>query len=237
VRRQFDVVRAVFAYAVSNDLIPKTPCSGVKLPAVGGRRRTAVMPEDVAVIANAMAAAYQPMVWIGAVLGLRWGEVAGLQVKSFDLERGEINVTDQLGRNGQLEPPKSAAGVRTLSLPEPLAALIGRHIAAQGLRGCDPEALVFVAPEGGPIDYTTWRRRYWQPAVAAAGFPGLGFHDLRRTNATTMVSENVDIKTAQTRLGHSDPRLTLAIYAQATTEADRAAARKLGDRFFGPQAS
>ncbi|HTW09596.1 MAG TPA: hypothetical protein VME46_18975 [Acidimicrobiales bacterium] len=37
------------------------------------------------------------------------------------------------------------------------------------------------------------------------------------------------MKTAQARLGHSDPRLTLGIYAQATTEGDRAAADLLGD--------
>jgi len=37
----------------------------------------------------------------------------------------------------------------------------------------------------------------------------------------------VDLKTAQTRLGHSDPRLTLAVYAQATTEGDRVAAERL----------
>src|SRR5581483_9961982 len=40
------------------------------------------------------------------------------------------------------------------------------------------------------------------------------------------------LKTAQTRLGHSDPRLTLAVYAQATTEADRDAAERLDKRFF-----
>jgi integrase len=68
--------------------------------------------------------------------------------------------------------------------------------------------------------------------VKAAGLEGLNFHDLRRTNATAMVIEGVDVKTAQTRLGHSDPRLTLAIYAQATTEGDRSAAEKLGARLM-----
>lgn len=47
-----------------------------------------------------------------------------------------------------------------------------------------------------------------------------------------MVDEGVEFKTAQTRLGHSDPRLTLAVYAQATTEADRAVAGHLGERFM-----
>jgi len=47
-----------------------------------------------------------------------------------------------------------------------------------------------------------------------------------------MVLDGVDVKTAQTRLGHSDPRLTLAIYAQATSQGDRAAAEKLGSRLM-----
>jgi hypothetical protein len=41
----------------------------------------------------------------------------------------------------------------------------------------------------------------------------------------------VDLKTAQTRLGHSDPRLTLVVYAQATTTADRDAADRVAALF------
>jgi len=55
-------------------------------------------------------------------------------------------------------------------------------------------------------------------------------HDSWHTKG--LVHESVDLKTAQTRLGHTDPRLTLAIYAQATTEADRAAADALGEGFL-----
>lgn len=71
--------------------------------------------------------------------------------------------------------------------------------------------------------------------VNATGLTGLPFHDLRHANATGLVADGVDVKTAQTRLGHSDPRLTLAIYAQAVTEADRAAADKLAKRFMVPR--
>jgi hypothetical protein len=47
-----------------------------------------------------------------------------------------------------------------------------------------------------------------------------------------LVVYGVDLKTAQTRLGHSDPRLTLAVYAMATTEGDAAASRRLERRFL-----
>jgi len=69
--------------------------------------------------------------------------------------------------------------------------------------------------------------------VRKAGVPAASFHDLRRTNATQLVASGVDIKTAQSRLGHADPRLTLALYAQAVGEGDRDAAARLDERFFG----
>jgi site-specific recombinase XerD len=42
-------------------------------------------------------------------------------------------------------------------------------------------------------------------------YVGLGFHDLRRANATGLVAEGVDIKTAQALLGHSNAQLTLGL--------------------------
>ncbi|GAC1603874.1 MAG: hypothetical protein NVS3B21_32760 [Acidimicrobiales bacterium] len=117
---------------------------------------------------------------------------------------------------GSPGPPKSSAGRRTLSLPEVLSETLVAHLRRRGLTAAQPDALVFVAPHGGPVRYDKWRRRVWLPACTASGVEGLGFHDLRRVNATVLVAEGVNIKTAQARLGHSDPRLNLAIYAQAT---------------------
>ena len=53
-----------------------------------------------------------------------------------------------------------------------------------------------------------------------------------RTNATALVALGVDVKTAQERLGHSDVRMTIGLYAQVEQQADRAAADQLGDLFM-----
>jgi integrase len=65
-------------------------------------------------------------------------------------------------------------------------------------------------------------------------YEGLGFHDLRRANATGLVAEGVDVKTAQTMLGHSEARLTLDVYAQAVAKLGEAAAEAMGARFLPP---
>jgi integrase len=93
-----------------------------------------------------------------------------------------------------------------MAVPPALMALLSEHLASQGLTGADPDAFAFSAPQGGHLDYAHWRRRVWEPATAAAGLEGLAFRDLRRANATGMVLDGIDLKTAQTRLGHSDPR-------------------------------
>ena len=65
-------------------------------------------------------------------------------------------------------------------------------------------------------------------------YEGLGFHDLRRANATSLVAEGVDVKTAQTMLGHSEARLLLDVYAQAVAKRGEAAAEAMGSRFLPP---
>ena len=42
-------------------------------------------------------------------------------------------------------------------------------------------------------------------ATEKVRYEGLGFHDLRRAHATGLLAEGVDVKTAQTLLGHSEP--------------------------------
>jgi integrase len=141
-------------------------------------------------------------------------------------------ITRGAGGHLLIGPPKSAAGHRTVTVPVPLVEMLAAHLVRSGLTGADAATLVFSDENGGPIRYENWRRRVWMPAVAAAGSEGAGFHDLRRLAATSLVAGGVDVKTAQNRLGHSDPRLTLAIYASAPVAADRAAAETLARQFF-----
>ena len=227
VQRQYDVLRAVFAFAVDNELIERSPCRGIREPETPANTRPRLTVDDVEAIARALPDEYRPMVYLGAWLGLRWAEVAGLRVASINLARSLVTVSQQLDRDGSFGPPKSGAGTRTLAMPAELTDALRAHLDTLGLT--DPDTLVFSSPRGGPIGYSNWRTRVWPQAVRAAGLEGVTFHDLRRMAATLLVRLGVDVKTAQARLGHSDPRLTLAVYAQATSEGDEDAARRLSE--------
>jgi integrase len=157
-------------------------------------------------------------------------------VDRLDFLRQTITVDSQRtrGLHGEMidADPKSKAGRRSaLALPDWLMAMLAEILASRGVTATTPDALVFVSPDGAPLHYSNWRRRVWLPARAAAGFPELNFHDLKHTAGTALLDEGINIKIAQARLGHANPRTTLAIYAQATAEADREAANRLGHRF------
>ena len=250
VRRNFGVARAVFIYAADRGYIAKSPCRTVKLPTVPRASVHVFTPQELAVLAEAMPAEYSPMVWLGAVLGLRWGEAAALQVCDVDLLGRELHVRRTITRDehgaGRIGAPKSEAGRRTLSLPQPLVDVLAAHLKLRGLTAADGDALVFAAPKGGLLNATNWRRQVWHPAAVAAGvgvlerrnkrvvYDGAVFHDLRRTSATELAVSGVDVKTAQTRLGHTSVRLTLELYAQAVPAAEVAAADLLGSRLMAP---
>jgi integrase len=152
------------------------------------------------------------------------------------------------GRGGKVGfgAPKSEAGRRTLALPVELVDMLEAHMAEKALTAADGDALLFTAPDGGVLRYSNWLRRVWHPACVAAGlgrmvedetsgrsrYEGLGFHDLRRANATGLVVEGVDVKTAQGLLGHSTPALTLDLYAQQVNLAMVRAANAMGARFL-----
>ncbi|HET9689585.1 MAG TPA: site-specific integrase [Acidimicrobiales bacterium] len=238
VRRQDDTVRAIFTAAFEADLIGRSPCRRIRLPQVDIETRPVLDAAGLAGLAAAVGPDYSALVYVAGVLGLRWGETAGLRVGAVDFAAATVTISEQRtrGHGGATvtRAPKIKAGRRTISAPTWLLELLEDHLRRRGLTPADVTQLVFVAANGDGLDYAHWRQRVWMPAVRAAGVAGLRFHDLRRTAATALVLDGVDLKTAQTRLGHADPRTTIGLYAQATQKADRDAAEALGTRFRPP---
>ncbi len=236
VHRVYGVLKAVFNYGVKTDRITRSPCRDVKLPKVEGTRRKHLSDAEFATIAEAFPEEYRLMVYIGGVTALRISEVFGLTVGAIDLSGNQLSVVLAVTRDRSgkavIGPPKSLASRRTVPISPELTGLIAEHMSIRGLTPEDSGAFLFVSPEGGPLNYNNWRDRVWLPALERARCEGAGFHDLRRKAASIMVTEGVDVKTAQEIMGHSDPRLTLAVYASSTSEAQQRAAKAIGDRIL-----
>jgi integrase len=235
VHRRYAVLRAAMNAAIDAELLDRSPCRRIRMPASAPAAAYALTPEEVTRLARETGPRYAPMILTAAMLGLRFCECAALRVGRIDLGRGTISIEEGLveAERGRLysNPPKSSAGRRTMCMPASLVTLLDRYLDRIGVDRDDDRVLVFTSPTGGPLRYSNFRKRVWYPAVERAGLPPIGYHDLRRTAATVLVANHVDMKTAQVRLGHADPALTLKIYAQTTTEQDRAAAAVIDAHF------
>ena len=235
VQRQYDTLSAIFTAAVDGDLIARTPCRKIKQPVAEQVKRKVIEGAELDALATALGTDLSLMVYLAVELGLRWGEVAGIRVCDVDFRAKQFVVFEQRtrGRNGVMvtRRPKSEAGRRHVAASAWLLAMARDHLIARGVGDLDSEELLFVNRDGDGLDYSNWYHRVWVPATFAIKRAGFQFHDLRRTNATALVQAGVDVKTAQERLGHSDPRLTIGLYAQVTNAGERDAAKRLGDRF------
>ncbi len=236
VRRHYAVLRAIMTYALDTDRIVRSPCRRIRLPEPEAVRQMAVTPEQLHDLADALGADTSAMVYLAAVLGLRWGECAGLRVGAIDFLNRTVTVESQLtrGLRGRMvtASPKWNS-TRTMAAPEVLLERLANHLRRRGMTGAEGDSLVFCAPDGQPLHYSNWRRRVWVPACRDVGLEGFQFKMLRTTNATVMVALAVDVKTVQTRVGHRRATTTLDIYAQPTVAADRGAADALGAYFLG----
>ncbi|MEM9893363.1 MAG: site-specific integrase [Actinomycetota bacterium] len=236
VQHRFAILRTILMAAVKEDILVRSPCRSVKLPRKESRRRKPITPEELHRLTESIVERYRPMVWLGAILGMRWGEVAGLRVGSLDMGERRLWVTETVGEaNGIMHfgPPKSAAGRRSLPIPEAVANILDAHLRSEGLTEVDSDVHLFRAVKGGPLRHTWWHPQVWVPARDAIGRPDIGFHDLRRLYASGLVDAGVDVKVSQELMGHEDIRLTRGLYAQAASESKRTANEAIATRLLG----
>ena len=179
---------------------------------------------------------YAMAVRIGLATGMRRGEVFGLCWGSVDLNQPCIKVRQSLTVHGEAKPPKSKAGTRTVAIDATTAAHLRQWKERQavellklGIRQGD-DTPVCISTRGGYVEMHNFER-WWKAFRERCGFDGLKFHELRHTQATQLLANGVDMKTVQTRLGHSTASLTLNMYAHAIPENDEKAAALVGELF------
>jgi integrase len=168
---------------------------------------------------------YTPLLRLTARIGLRLGEVLGLQWGDFDKDGGVLHVRRQWLVSGQYGPPKTAAGVRSIPLPDDLRRdLIDLRLASKHSQDDDP---IFASQEGTPLNHRNVAHRGFERAAKKAGIEGVSFHDLRHAAASRLIANGLDPVTVAAVLGHGDPNITLRVYAHLFNRDERDEAVRL----------
>jgi integrase len=218
VHRAHQIMAKVLRSAVKARLLARNPCDDTELPTIEREEQRFVTPTEVATLADAINQRYRVAVFVAAYGGLRAGELFGLRRGRVDLLRRQVDVAETVvevkGRH-TFGPPKTRAGRRVVPLPRFVVGQLESHLA-----GLEPGALVFPAPEGGPVRASLWRRRVWQPAVNAAGLEPLRLHDLRHSAVAFWIAAGASPKEIAARAGHTSVVTVLDRYGHLLDTGD-----------------
>lgn len=213
--RALATLRSILAFAVADARVQHNVAASAKKPTSGQVRREgqALTLDELRALMEACQGRYRDVVPVLALAGLRWGELAGLQVgdrvsipgPGLRLRRTVL----ASGGGGALyvDTLKSNRG-RTVPLVLDLVPIVDRWSAGKA-----PDAWLFEAPHGGPLRESNWKRSVgWSAATATAGLQGFRVHDLRHTAASVWLAARADPKVVQRVLGHATAALTMDLY-------------------------
>jgi integrase len=73
----------------------------------------------------------------------------------------------------------------------------------------------------------------WVKTVSTLKLPKVTFHALRHTHASQLIAAGLDVLAVSRRIGHSNPTVTLTVYAHLFGNTDERAAAAVEDALAG----
>lgn len=239
------VLRAALNRAVRWGILPASPLRQVSVPRSSARKpRPLTGAEAARFVVAVRGERLEACLLLALMVGLRRGELLGLQWQDVDFATARLSVRRQLshGRDGNgatFAPLKTGSSERTVNLPTLVLEALRQHRGAQetealraGTRGWTDAGLVFCRRDGKPLGdgplTAAWRR-----SLARAGIERRSFHSARHTAATLLMENGVHPKVVQVTLGHARIEQTMNVYTSVSVDAQAAASRAMDQLFCG----
>jgi integrase len=225
----YSLLKVMFEVAREYDLVPTSPVRAkLHRPVHERKEKRSYTPEQLRAFTRHVPQEYRLLFFTVGVLGLRLGEVLGLQWQ--DLESDRLHIQRGIWR-GRIQTPKTAASNKWLPLPDVLLELLtGLQERVQGREG----QFIFSRPDGTPLDPDRLRRLVLYPALDEAGIERRsrenGFYALRHSAGSLLYLMTRDLEQVKRYLRHSRIGTTSDIYLHdpeeaATSEAIEAMAK------------
>jgi integrase len=115
----------IFADAVHDGIVPRSPCSRRTSPMRAKQRAYVATTEQVWAMHDAMPARLRAAVLLGAFAGLRIAEACGLRVSDVDFMRGVVTPAVQY----PAQPLKTETSKTPVPIPRTLAVELAAHVA------------------------------------------------------------------------------------------------------------
>lgn len=221
----FTILDSAFDYAVGLRLMETNPAKAVKLsrPESDEPAENVYDLEQLAKLFSACKnTKWEAPIYLAAFLGLRRGEVLGLEWKNINFERRILFISQVMAvTTGEvfLKPrAKNKQSKRALVMPKTLVTFLKTHHARQseqklalGEKYHDND-LICCKKNGDYINPKTFSVDFKRKFIEKNNLPPLTFHGIRHTFATALMNE-VSLKAVADFLGHIRTETTAEIYS------------------------
>ena len=233
------LLRAMLHKAVYWQLIVNNPAERVQPPKARKPKRKYYDDEQCKILLENLETQeikYKVAIIITIFTGVRLGELMGLEWDDIDFRNGIISInkaSQYLSEKGVFtKAPKTESSIREVAIPDFVVSLLEQYKlwydeqkSFCGELWTDSNRL-FVQSDGKPMHPSTiskWFVKY----VGQIGLPVINFHGLRHTNATLLISQNIDVAVVAARLGHAQITTTFNFYVHPIISHNRNAGNAL----------
>lgn len=223
--------RAIAKDAKRWKYLVKNPFLDLEIPAYRSSEPKFFTEGQLVRILNSAPEPDKTLYWLLAQTGLRISEALGMTWENVDLTVGHVTVRNVVIK-GRVEynSTKSAAGRRVIPISLKLSEHLRKYRAAWTPNKLD---LVFANSKGKPWHDNCINVRHLHPLLDSLQIPRAGFHAFRHASATLLDQMQISMKVRQTRMGHSNPSITLGRYTHVVDQEARDAANHF-DRILSP---
>jgi integrase len=185
--------------------------SDITMPREGVKKEQRCFTDaEVGKILSAATEPFGTILAVTAVLGLRIGEVLALRVSDVDLARRIVRVRQSIdAATRTVQAVKSTASSADVPMPSQLEGRLPKHLQTHDGK----TDLLFVNRNGRPFSANKLREKVLHPLLEKLGIPRGGFHSMRHGAASALLADGATPAVVQKQLRHSDPRITLGVYA------------------------
>ena len=214
IKERLAVLKQIFTYAIMKRYIGTNPCQFIKLPKTlekSEKRQAATAEEENIIKSMPDTEEFCFLAKFLLYTGCRRGEALAITPKDIDYDNQIMSITktiEWISNTPQIKKaPKTEAGNRQIPIPSQIIA---------ELENRKNNNYIFQDKNGGLYQrHKVWRG--WDRMCEKYGIK-CSMHQLRHSYTTMLFDAGIDVKTAQSWLGHTDIKTTLDTYTHLSEQ-------------------